>query len=283
MTLHEDQLGARLRTEPTLVTREATIAYARATNDENGEHLTGRIAPPLFAVVPAVKSMAALKRRACEGFTLHGEHDIVFHRPIEPGMRVWVEAEVIGIQPSRAGALIVTRGETRTDGGELLNEQVMVNVAHGRPAQRALGRLPPDHRKPDGLGEDHRLATLDLPVDADQTLRYAEASGDRDPYTFDDAEAKARGLPGAIVHGLCTMAFLGRAAVALACGGDSRRLRRLALRFAGLVLLQPGQRLVTTLWRAGRQGEHACFAAETSDREGSVVVRHGWAETGSLR
>lgn len=282
MTLHYDRLGAQARTEPVLLTREAMIAYARATNDENPAHLAGDVAPPLFAVVPALKTMAALKRQACEGFTLHGEHDIVFHRPLTPGTRVVVSAEVIGLQPSKAGALVVTRAETRSDDGQLLNEQILVSVAHGRPTDRAVGSPPPDHRKPEGLGEGDRLATLDLPVDADQTRRYAEASGDRDPYTFDMAEAKARGLPGPIVHGLCTMAFLGRAAVALACGGDSRRLRRLAVRFSGLVLMEPGQRLVTTLWRAGRRGAVDGFAAETSDRQGQVVIRHGWVEIGSL-
>jgi len=281
MTLHPDQLGSTASSEPVLVTREAAVAYARATGDDNPEHLAGVVAPPLFAVVPALKTMVALKRRACEGFTLHGEHDIVFHRPLLPGMRVLVTAELIGIQPSRAGALVVTRGETRDEAGTLLNEQVMVNVAHGRPAAVAVGRAPPDHRRPPGLDKAQHLATLDYPVDRDQTLRYAEASGDRDSYTFDDAEARARGLPGAIVHGLCTMALLGRAVVAAACGGDSRRLRRLAVRFSGLLLLQPGQRLVSNLWRAGGRDGRETVAAEADDRAGNSVVRHGWAEIGT--
>ena len=44
------------------------------------------VASPLFAVVPALKTLVRAKRLATEAFTLHGEHDITFHRPIVPGM-----------------------------------------------------------------------------------------------------------------------------------------------------------------------------------------------------
>lgn len=281
MTLHLDRLGTRASAPPYAVTQEATVAYARATNDENGEHLAGVLAPPLFAVVPALKTMAALKRQVVEGFTLHGEHELRLHRPIEPGMTLAVDAEVIGIRPSRAGPLVVVRGETRDQRGELLNEQYLVSVAHGRKLEDGVGRDAPAHRRPEGLGKNALIAELSYPVDADQTLRYAEASGDRDPYTFDHAEARARGLPGAIVHGLCTMAFVARAVVARCCGADSRRLKRLAVRFSGLLLLEPGQQLTTRLWRAGTNDGRAVVVAESDDREGESVIRHGWAEIGT--
>lgn len=47
--------------------------------------------------------------------------------------------------------------------------------------------------------------------DADQTFRYAEAAGDPMPIHLDDEFAKAVGLPGIIVHGLCTIAFVSHA------------------------------------------------------------------------
>jgi acyl dehydratase len=281
MILDLGKLGTTAKAPPYTVTREAMAAYARATNDENAEHLSGRLAPPLFAVVPALKTMAALKRQVVEGFTFHGEHELRLQRPIEPGMTLAVEAEVIGIRPSKAGPLVVVRGQTRDQGGALVNEQYLVSVAHGRNLEGGVGQDAPEHRRPPGLSESALLGALDYPVDEDQTLRYAEASGDRDPYTFDHAEARARGLPGAIVHGLCTMAFVGRTVVARCCGGDSRRLKRLAVRFSGLLLLRPGQRLVTRLWRAGEREGRAAVALESDDREGQSVIRHGWAEIGT--
>lgn len=281
MSLDLDRLGARSSAPPYKVTREATVAYARATNDENGEHLSGTLAPPLFAVVPALKTMAALKRQVVEGFTLHGEHELRLHRPIVPGMTLAIEAEVVGIRQSKAGPLVVVWSETRDQQGELLNEQYLISVAHGRRLETAVGRDAPAHRRPDGLGKDALLAELSYPVDEDQTRRYAEASGDRDPYTFDHAEARARGLPGAIVHGLCTMAFVARAVVARCCDGDSRRLKRLAVRFSGLLLLEPGQRLTTRLWGAGSNEGRVVVIAESDDREGQSVIRHGCAEIGT--
>ncbi len=278
MSLHPGKLGAKATAPAYLVTPEATIAYARATNDSNPAHLAGRIAPPLFAVVPALKTLAALKREACEGFTLHGEHELRFHRPITPGMTLTTEAEVIGLQPTKAGPLVVVKGTTHDQQGHLLNEQFLVAIAHGRSLDQGVGVPPPDHRRPAGLGEAQRLADCSFPVDDDQTLRYAEASGDRDPYTFDHAEARARGLPGAIVHGLCTLAFVSRAVVERCCAQDSTRLRRLAVRFSGLLLLQPGQQLITRLWRAGQRDGRACFVAESDNRAGEGVIRHGWAE-----
>lgn len=68
--------------------------------------------------------------------------------------------------------------------------------------------------------------------DADQTFRYAEASGDTMPIHTDEEFARSVGLRGIIIHGLCTMAFVSRAAIQTACPEDPSRLRRLAVRFS---------------------------------------------------
>jgi acyl dehydratase len=274
----QEALGVRVRSAPYRVEAAATIAYARATNDDNPAHVSGSVAPPLFAVVPALKTLVRAKRLATDAFTLHGEHDITFHRPIVPGMTLDVEARLVGVRETPAGTTLIIHGITRADDGLPVNEQYLVNIAHGRRLADDAGAAAPDHRLPDGLRDTAPLACVSYDLDPDQTRRYAEASGDRDPYTFDVEEAKRRGLPGPIVHGLCTMAFVGRAVVAAGCAGDSRRLRRLAVRFSNLLMMTPGQRLVTAVWRAGRAGGRACYACEATDPAGTVVIRHGWAE-----
>ena len=60
------------------------------------------------------------------------------------------------------------------------------------------------------------------------------------PIHLDDDFAKAMGLPGIIIHGLCTMAFCGRAVVGEFCPDDPTRLKRFAVRFAKIV--QPSER-----------------------------------------
>ena len=111
--------------------------------------------------------------------------------------------------------------------------------------------------------------------DEDQTLRYAAASGDPMPIHTDDDFAKSVGLPGIIIHGLCTMAFVSRAVIATACPEDPSRLKRIAVRFSAPA--QPKHTNSTQLWKAGSD----TYAFETSHDEGAVVIKDGLAEIAS--
>lgn len=271
-------LDASVVSDDIPVSVEATIAYARATNDANPCHLSGEIAPPLFAVVPALKTLVRPKKAVTSLHSLHGEHDLVIHRPIVPGMILRTCAALVGVHPSPAGVVMVGRGETRTVEGQVVNEQHLTWVFRGETLTASIGDRAPDHRLPTGIRETTPLARVVAPLDADQTRRYAEASGDRDAYTYDDAYARSLGYPGAIVHGLCTMAFAGRAVVDRCCGGDSRRLGRLAVRFCGLLLMRPGQQVTTTIWAAGHRDGRQVLAFESEDVDGRTVITHGLAE-----
>lgn len=48
------------------------------------------------------------------------------------------------------------------------------------------------------------------PITRTELALFAGTSGDHNPIHLDDAEAKAGGLPGVIVHGMLMMAILGR-------------------------------------------------------------------------
>jgi acyl dehydratase len=271
-------LDASVVSDDIPVSVEATIAYARATNDTNPSHLSGEVAPPLFAVVPALKTLVRPKKAATSLHSLHGEHDLVIHRPIVPGMILRTRARLVGVHSSPAGVVMVGRGETRTVEDQLVNEQHLTWVFRGETLTASMGDRAPAHRLPVGIRETTPLVRIVAPLDADQTRRYAEASGDRDAYTYDDAYARSLGYPGAIVHGLCTMAFAGRAIVDHCCGGDSRRLTRLAVRFSGLLLMRPGQQVTTTIWKAGHRDGREVLAFESEDVGGRTVITHGLAE-----
>ena len=115
-----------------------------------------------------------------------------------------------------------------------------------------------------------------LPVDRDQTYRYAEASGDQMPIHLDDDLARQVGLPGIIVHGLCTMAFCSRAVIDRVADGDPSRLRRLAVRFAANLL--PGEELEVELFDAGSTPEGRRAVAFEASSAGRTVIKNGWAE-----
>jgi 3-hydroxybutyryl-CoA dehydratase len=62
-------------------------------------------------------------------------------------------------------------------------------------------------------------------------IYYAAASGDFNPIHLDKELATAVGLPGNILHGMCTMAWAAEAAID-ALGGDPGDLKRLKVRFS---------------------------------------------------
>lgn len=67
-----------------------------------------------------------------------------------------------------------------------------------------------------------------------QLALYAGASGDHNPIHLDDDAARAGGLPGAIAHGMLSMAFLGQL---VGNWAPPSRLREFGGRFASIVAL----------------------------------------------
>jgi acyl dehydratase len=253
--------------------------YAAAINDTVPRHLAGEIAPPLFSVrYPVSRTMKRANDLVTSVFCLHGEHDIHFRQPITPGMKLRAKAAVIGVHQRKAGVAIVIRCETRTSTGELVNEQYETTFAHRNTVGTSVGEDAPDHRLPADVTATPPTASFVFEMTSDQTRRYAEASGDRSPYTFDDEAARARGLPGAIAHGLLTMAFCSRAVIETACGGDSTRLTRLAVRFSGLVPARVGQALTIRLWNLGERAGLDRFGFQSTEAAGETVITHGLAE-----
>lgn len=142
------------------------------------------------------------------------------------------------------------------------------------PAYESGGPEKPAHDFPSDA-RDRPLGRVVLPVDRDQTFRYAEASGDHMPIHLDDAFARSVGLPG-IAHGLCTMAFCSRAVVDQVAQGDPSRLRRLAVRFAANLL--PGEELAVDLFDAGITADRRRAIAFEASSAGRTVIKNGRAE-----
>jgi acyl dehydratase len=95
------------------------------------------------------------------------------------------------------------------------------------------------------------------------------------PIHLDDDFAKSMGLPGIIIHGLCTMAFTSRAVIETACADDPARLKRLAVRFSKPVL--PEQTIETAIWDAGNGGGRSRYAYRTTCGD-AAVIKDGLAE-----
>jgi acyl dehydratase len=112
-------------------------------------------------------------------------------------------------------------------------------------------------------------------IDDDQTLRYAEASGDRNVIHLDRQEARRSGLGGIIVHGMCTMAMAAAGAVNGLAGGDPTLIQRIQATFARPVF--PGQDLVTRFWPKLEDANAQVFGFATFNQDGAAVLTN--AET----
>ena len=194
----------------------------------------------------------------------------MLQRPFEPGATVVTQATPVALLARPNGTSLGIHVATRTEEGEPVAEQYVTEFFRGVDAPATIGERAPDHR----LDEDGRppLATISYPLADDQPARYAAASGDHFAIHLDDDFARSVGLPGRIVHGLCTMAFTGRAVLEAAGRDDPRMLRRLAARFSAPLF--PGDVVTTSIWKLGEKTYG--FTAAGSD--GVPVIKDGRAE-----
>jgi len=280
MTIDLTRLGLWSEDAGYRVEAARVAAYAAATNDDHHPHLSGEVPPPVFAGIPTAASLtAALSQLLPEDirrFGVHAEEDIHVHRPLATGTVVHSRAAPIGVHRRPSGTEVILRTETRDDQGELLNEQYATLFLRGAQHAGNAGERAPDHRAPAAVRGRAPMASISYAIDADQTYRYADASGDHSRIHLDADFARSVGLPGIILHGMCTMAMTSRAVVKVACGGDSGRLKRLAVAFARPVL--PGQTITVRLWADGRVPGSAKFVFDATNPAGKTVIQDGLAE-----
>jgi acyl dehydratase len=289
MPLPLGTLGS-LHSTTAFVDPEQVRAYLAATNDGNPAYASGRLAPPVYGCVPSWDPMIAALHDVMPAdrmpMLLHAFQDMRFHRDMVPGTTLKTDAALFGVRAARAGTWVTMRSTSHdVDSGLLVMEQYGTMFIRGWKAPDSSGDDRPDHSFP-SAARGEPVAEVTATVDADQTLRYADASGDRNGIHVDDEFARKVGLPGIILHGMCTMAVCAQGVIEGVAGSDPSRLRRLAVRFAKPVL--PGSDLVTTVYALGagdRTGDGAAtpgaesFAFEATSR-GERVIRDGRAEIG---
>jgi acyl dehydratase len=244
------------------VTQGALDAYASATDDGPGG--------PVFAILPVWETIAPASQSVASDdvrrLVVHYEQDMLLHRPIESGMTLVSRATPVALLARPNGTSLVIETETRTEEGELVNVQYVTEFFRGVEAPETVGERAPAH--PLDVDGEEPLGEVSYHVPEDQPRRYAEASGDRFAIHLDDEFARAVGLPGRIVHGLCTMALAGRAVLELVGVDDPRTVRRLAVRFSAPLF--PGEALTTRVWRVD-----GGYGFETVNADGKPVLKDG--------
>ncbi len=285
MPLNREFIGHEYPPTVATVTREALEAYARACNDDNPRYFDpaapgGIVAPPMFGVAVTWLSVIQAAGDPALGVDLlrllHSEQDMEFFLPLRPGDEITSLARVASIEARTGGEAMTLELAARNRTGELV-QRILFGVfirgarrERGAPASARAGERP---TTPQG----EPILSVAQTIDRDQTFRYAEASGDRNPIHVDENVAKMAGLPGIIVHGLCTMAFTSKVMIDGLCGRDPTRLKRLRVQFSRPVL--PGQTITTKVWPGGERAGRRVYLYETYNPEGLPVIRGGIAET----
>jgi acyl dehydratase len=270
-----DVLGRWTPAVASTVTAERIAAYAAAVDDPSPEARSGRVAPPVFAIVPAWEVVMAASRQVAppelRAKAVHGQQDLVLHHPLVAEARVRARAAVVGVHGKSSGTQVVIKAETHDEDGRLLSEQFVTEFYRGVGENVDAGEQAPALPGTDPGGAPPVVEVV-YPVGEDMPRRYAEASGDHNRIHLDDDFARSIGLPGVIVHGLCSLALAARA-VQLGAGVPSAAaFRRVSCRFRRP--LRPGDRLTTRVWPDGA-GDRG-YRFESVDGDGQVVLAPGF-------
>lgn len=254
------------------VTEDSIRGYAQATDDSNHRYLGPGdvVASPVWPVVPAFGLfMDAAKDPELGADFLRLVHAAEDHRllaPIRPGDRLDVAATIDSVEETEAGeAFTVSATETNQDG-------VAVAEVAGTMVIRGAARR---RRRPPSARDEPRVVIHEAVsrVGEDQARRYAETSGDHNPIHLDEEVARSARLPGVILHGMCTMALAGKAAVDGLAAGDPTRVEQIGVRFNKPVFL--GQTLTTRFWKEAKDDSGTTYGFITVQSAGAVVLIDG--------
>lgn len=251
-------------------------AYAEATGDTTPAVLAGDAVPatlPVLLVFDAVEAARAdlpaeIWERIHGG--VHGEHDLLLHRPLRPGDSLDTWSEVSAVRTVRAGTQVVVHFDQVDADGHVAAEQWWTMILLGASGLDDLGSMPTDHRFPESA-RANPLGPAVQRVAADTALRYADLSGDWAAHHFDVEVARAAGFDYVFAHGLCTMAMCTHRVLDAIGVGDPSLVRRVAVRFAAPMRLDAD----LTISPYGIDGHAFAFEAHCAD---VGVVSHGRLE-----
>jgi len=193
---------------------------------------------------------------------LHGEQEIVLHKPLPPEAKITSEFRVKELYDKGNAALLITETNASDESGEPLFTSLISLFLRGEggfggPNAPKVGNEAPS-RAPDGV--------IEVPTLPQQALIY-RLSGDKNPLHADPAFAKAAGFDKPIIHGLCSYGLVCKAIVDNVLGGDVSKVARYSARFAGVAF--PGETYRISYWK---EGDKILIAANAKDRGDAKII-----------
>ena len=219
---------------------------------------------PSYGVIPIMGATAGLNDIPGIDINfmmvLHGEQDLVIHRPIPVSGAVETQRRVAEIWDKGKAALIVMETVSSDKDGPLFTNRFGIYArgegGFGGESGPSAGNKAPE-RDPDVTAESKTMPN--------QALIY-RLSGDKNPLHADPQFAAMGGFDKPILHGLSTFGVVCKAVVDHVLDGDVTKVARYQVRFAGVVF--PGETIVTSVWR---EGGRLLVAAKTKERDTPVL------------
>ena len=230
------------------------------TYEKNLKVLPSFAVIPIFGAVEGGDPIPGLDYNPA--MLLHGEQDLELRKVIPTQAKVSSSGRVAAVYDKKKAALVVLEITTKDESGDTLfmNRFSMFIRGEGGfggdPGPKA-GNLPPE-RDPD--------LVVESPTLPQQALLY-RLCGDKNPLHADPEFSKLGGFDVPILHGLCSYGVVCKAVVDHALGGDTTKVARYQVRFAGVVY--PGETIVTSMWR---DGDLIVLQAKTKERDTAVIT-----------
>ncbi len=278
--LNRAYIGKEYQTGPQLVDPERIRQFSLATNEKNPRHLNAEsdieiVPTPIYPVVFLPPILSQLVDDGEEmGLNIlravHAEHKMTWKEILHPGDQINTIARIslmeqLGINEVLGMEIRLMRGDVTV----VEMDYRLIIRGEKKKGKEKPASVTPEPEKRNVLAKGTSVVT------EDQGVRYAQASGDHNPIHTSDEIAKSVGLPGTILHGLCTMSLASQVLVEELMDGDSKRLKSMEVRFSSPVFMD---QILTTEIYSGASKDEGRVHFETRDARNVPVLVHGIAE-----
>jgi acyl dehydratase len=249
--------------------------YVDATRDDFSKY-TGADspAPPFFfskELYPLFKSVITHKDLKLNLLRMvHGQQSLKSYSAVSHDEVITIEMTIAEISDTPAGEFLLIK-TTGSSNNKVILEAETGFIVRGH------------EKKKDGVPKKEKFAVPDLSgkeqvklliqTEKGQEIKYANVSNDTNPIHTNVLFAKAAGLPGRILHGVCVMAMCTNSLVDGVAGRDPSKLRAVSGRFSYPVI--PGDTLTLIGFKTERDGFHGVDFNVYSGN-GKAVVNKGF-------
>ena len=287
MEISSEIVGIQSRPYEVELTWRQTMNYAAAVGDNNPWYFDdtregGIIAPPMLSVAltwPLLERyqefwgdyvpLEVIQRQ------VHYRECLIWHRAMRPGDRLYIQGELLGIIPHRAGSYMVgfyravdASGTPVFDeyGAALLRDVKCVDEGQMSQDVPAVPDLPKD---------ESPLWEKQLAIDPLAAHIYDGCADIAFPIHTSAQFARLVGLPGILLHGTATLAMAVREIVNAEADGDPTRLRSVNCCFAGIVM--PGSAITVRARGKHRAGSGTSIFFDVLNAAGRTAISDGYA------